>query len=63
VITERQVKILALVAEGMTNDQIAAELSLPLGSVKRALERVYAQLEANDRSHAVLLALRAGVIE
>lgn len=58
----RQTQILALVAEGMTNGQIGKELNLSVTTVSSHLRRLYARIGANDRAHAVLLALRAGVL-
>jgi DNA-binding NarL/FixJ family response regulator len=58
----RQTQILALVAEGMTNGQIGKELGMSVSTVSCHLRRLYSRIGANDRAHAVLLALRAGVL-
>ncbi|MCW2767616.1 MAG: helix-turn-helix transcriptional regulator [Nocardioides sp.] len=61
-ISERHIQILALVAEGMTNAQIGAELHLSRHTVNTHLKDFYRRFGANDRAHAVLLAMRAGVL-
>lgn len=58
----RQTQILALVAEGMTNGQIGKELNMSVSTVSSHLRHLYRRIGANDRAHAVLLALRAGVL-
>lgn len=58
----RQTQILALVAEGMTNGQIGKELGMSVSTVSSHLRHLYRRIGANDRAHAVLLALRAGVL-
>jgi DNA-binding NarL/FixJ family response regulator len=62
-ITKRHVEILALVAEGMTNEQIGTELHLSHHTVNTHLKEFYRLTGANDRAHAVLLAMRAGVVK
>ena len=61
-ISERQLEILELVAEGMTNQEIGDKLFLSVGSVAMTLRILYRQIGANDRAHAVYLALKAGVM-
>lgn len=60
--TARQVRILELVAEGMTNAQIGERMKVSTSIVTRELKLLYRLIGANDRAHAVLLALRAGVL-
>lgn len=61
-ISLRQTQILALVAEGLTNTQIGVRMRLSHGTVTRELKLLYKAIDANDRAHAVLLAMRAGVL-
>jgi DNA-binding NarL/FixJ family response regulator len=61
-LTLRQTQILALVAEGLTNAQIGVRMRLSHGTVTRELKLLYRAIDANDRAHAVYLALRAGVL-
>lgn len=59
---KRQLEILALVAEGMTNKEIGDKLHLSLGSVSTSLRALYLRIGANDRAHAVYLGFKAGVL-
>jgi DNA-binding CsgD family transcriptional regulator len=61
-LTKREREILALVAEGMSNDEIGRRLILSPATVKTHLQNVYSKLEVNDRAAAVVAALRAGLI-
>ena len=57
-LTRREREIISLVAEGMTNGQIAAQLWISAGTVRRHLENVYAKLGVHTRTAAVRTALR-----
>jgi len=61
-LTARQVEVLILAAEGCSNGEIAQRLGLGIDTVKTHLSRVFVILGAKDRTHAVALALHAGVI-
>lgn len=58
--TPRQRQLLALVAQGRDNLQIAAELGLADKTVRNALSALYAQLGVEGRSHAVVRARELG---
>ena len=58
----REVEVLQGVADGRSNGDIAAALQLSPLTVKSHLARIGRKLGTGDRAHAVLLALRAGVI-
>jgi len=62
-LTPREVDVLRLVAEGNANKEIAAQLVLTEETVKSHLRSILAKLAANDRTHAVAIALRRGIIE
>ena len=62
VLSAREVQVLALAADGLSNPEIARELGLSALTVKSHLARMTRRLGARDRAHLVLLALRAGVI-
>ena len=51
-----------ILADGLSNPEIARELGLSALTVKSHLARMTRRLRARDRAHLVLLALRAGVI-
>jgi DNA-binding NarL/FixJ family response regulator len=61
-LTSRQVEILRLVAEGLTNKQIAAELYIEVETVKGHLTHAMHKLGAMNRVEAILLGHNAGVI-
>jgi len=52
-LTEREIQILRLVAEGMSNREIAAELILSLGTVKWYLNQIYGKLHVSNRTQAI----------
>jgi DNA-binding CsgD family transcriptional regulator len=53
VLTPRQVELLRRVAQGKTNRQVARDLGLSEGTVRKHLENIYARLEVNSRTEAV----------
>ncbi len=61
-LSAREIEVLQGVADGRSNGDIAAELRLSPLTVKSHLARIGRKLGTGDRAHAVLLALRAGVI-
>lgn len=61
-LTEREVAVLRLVAEGMDTAQIAAKLCYSQRTVKNVLHDVTSRLHLRNRSHAVAYALRHGLI-
>lgn len=52
-LTERQAELIALVASGLTNRQIAVRLRLSEGTVRRHLDNIYTRLGVNSRTAAV----------
>ena len=62
VLTEEEVQILRLVAEGWTDNRIARELRLSRTTVHRRLHRVGEALHATSRINLVLRAVEAGII-
>ncbi len=61
-LTPREREILTLVAEGMTNAEIATRLFVGRATVKTHLLHVFDKLGVNDRTAAVVTALRDGII-
>jgi DNA-binding NarL/FixJ family response regulator len=57
-LTRRETEILTAISRGMTNKQIAAELSISQHTVNNAVKSVLRKLAVNNRTRAVLLALR-----
>jgi DNA-binding NarL/FixJ family response regulator len=62
-LTPREETILQLLTEGLTNAGIAARLHLSEGTVKNYVSEILSKLHANDRTHAVVLAIKHGLID
>jgi len=60
--TARELEVLKLVGEGLRNKEIAGKLSIGEDTVKMHLRNVMRKLNVNDRTHAVMLAVRRGLI-
>lgn len=61
-LTGRELEVLRLVAEGLSNSQIGTRLSIAESTVKSHLLRVFAKLGVDDRTRAVTLALERGLL-
>lgn len=62
-LTPREIDVLRLVAAGNANKEIAAQLSLTEETVKSHIRNILAKLGANDRTHAVAIGLKRGIID
>jgi DNA-binding NarL/FixJ family response regulator len=62
-LSEREIEVLRHVAAGEANKQIAAQLSISEETVKAHLRNVMAKLNANDRTHAVTIAMKRGIFD
>lgn len=62
-LSPRELEVLQRLRLGETNRQIASELSISTGTVKRHVEHIITKLEVSDRTQAVVRALELGVIE
>ena len=62
-LTEREEDVLRLLAEGLSNKKIGTRLSLAEGTVKNYTSAIIGKLQANDRTHAVVTALRHGLVK
>jgi DNA-binding NarL/FixJ family response regulator len=62
-LSPREVDVLRLVATGNGNREIAAKLSITEETVKNHVTHILAKLGANDRTHAVTIAIKRGFIE
>jgi DNA-binding NarL/FixJ family response regulator len=62
-LTPREIDVLRLIAGGNANKEIAARLSITEETVKGHIKNILAKLGANDRTHAVTIGLKRGVID
>src|ERR1700689_2041957 len=62
-LTEREVEVLRRVAAGKSNKMIAAELNISEGTVKTHMKSILPKLDASDRTHAVMIALKRGILD
>lgn len=62
-LTDREVEILRRVATGNSNKIIASQLSVSEATVKGHMKSILSKLGANDRTHAVTIAMKRGFID
>jgi DNA-binding NarL/FixJ family response regulator len=62
-LTAREIDVLRLIASGHANKVIAAELAITEETVKSHVTNILSKLGANDRTHAVTIGLKRGIIE
>jgi DNA-binding NarL/FixJ family response regulator len=61
-LTEREREVVALVAQGLTNDEIAAELVLSPATARTHVSRAMVKLQARDRAQLVVFAYQSGLV-
>ena len=62
-LTPREIDVLRLVAAGNANKEIGVLLSLTEVTIKSHVRNILSKLGANDRTHAVTIALKRGIID
>ena len=62
-LTGREIEVLRLIAKGNANKEIAAQLSVTEETVKSHVTHILGKLRAQDRTHAVTIGLRRGIIQ
>lgn len=62
-LSEREIDVLRRVAQGRSNKIIASELAISEYTVKNHLKNILSKLNADDRTHAVTIAIRRGYID
>ena len=62
-LTEREIEVLRQVAAGNANKRVADLLGISEETVKGHLRNILSKLDANDRTHAVTIALKRGIID
>jgi two-component system, NarL family, response regulator len=62
-LSEREIEVLKLIATGTSNKIIASQLSLAETTIKTHVQNILLKLDANDRTHAVTIAIKRGYID
>jgi DNA-binding NarL/FixJ family response regulator len=62
-LSEREMEVLRLISGGNANKEIAAQLSITEETVKGHVKNILSKLGANDRTHAVTIGLKRGIID
>jgi len=62
-LTSREIDVLRLIAAGNSNKLVADQLSITEDTVKAHVKNILSKLSANDRTHAVTIAIKRGIIE
>ena len=62
-LSEREVAVLGLMATGLSNKEIASELSVAIGTVKYHVNNILTKLHAEDRTQAVIIGVKKGLAE
>ena len=60
-LSERELEVLKLLAEGKTNSEIAAQLFLSEGTIKNYVSAVFTKIGVSDRTQSTIFALRNGL--
>jgi DNA-binding NarL/FixJ family response regulator len=63
ILTTREIEVLRDVAKGSSNKVIAARLAISEHTVKGHLKNILSKLDASDRTHAVMIALKRGFLD
>jgi DNA-binding NarL/FixJ family response regulator len=61
-LTPREIEVLSLVARGLGNKEVGDMLGTASGTVKAHVQSILSKLGAKDRTHAVTIALRRGIL-
>jgi len=62
-LTNRELEVLRLIRDGNRNKQIADQLAISETTVNFHIRNLVVKLQANDRTHAVIIAVRRGLLE
>ena len=62
-LTKRQAEVLQLIADGLLNRQIAQRLCVSPETIKSCVDEIRFKLDATNRTHAVSIGIRCGLIE
>ena len=62
-LSQRELELLKLLAQGLTNAEIAERLYLTQGTVRNYVSAILAKLDVEDRTQAALLAVKHGIVD
>lgn len=62
-LSSREIEVLALIARGLSNKEIAAALSLVEGTIKVHVTNILGKLRVSDRTQAILAGVKQGIIQ
>lgn len=62
-LSAREIEVLKLIAQGLSNKEIAAQLNLVEGTVKVHVTNILAKLHVSDRTQAILIGVKQGIIQ
>lgn len=62
-LSDRELEVLQLIANGFSNAEIAHKLHLSDGTVRNYVSAIFAKLDVSDRTQAAVLALRYGIVD
>ena len=62
-LTSRELEVLQLIGAGKANNLIASDLAITEETIKGHVKNILSKLGASDRTHAVTIALKRGIIE
>jgi DNA-binding NarL/FixJ family response regulator len=62
-LSDREIQVLGLIAGGNANKEVAMQLSITEETVKGHVKNILAKLGANDRTHAVTIGIKRGIID
>jgi two-component system NarL family response regulator len=62
-LTEREIEVLTLVGQGLSNKEIAGQLYISEKTVKNHISNIFSKLHVCDRTQAALYAIRKGLVE
>jgi DNA-binding NarL/FixJ family response regulator len=62
-LSARELDVLRLIRDGSKNKEIAARLEISEATVNFHIKNIVGKLQANDRTHAVMIAIRRGMLE
>jgi DNA-binding NarL/FixJ family response regulator len=62
-LSSREIEVLTCVAAGHSNKIVAHKLFISEDTVKAHMKNIFAKLQANDRTHAVLIAMKRGYLD